>query len=235
MVLSSRLGSGRIKQRVCRSVVLHSPSPFQLTLPLLFYSTTLTMSTFYRIAAVALFVFSFGLLVGALPSPRAEDASWVVLGADKYPLCALLHKFILEAKACIEVIAGCNDIVTLKAKIAIFVALCNACAADLLKIGANIKVTADIQVSIVTCFVSLITLLVKVCLDLTVKLGVTVVLTLLAEIDIALRLCLVNLDICVGGILELILKGCTGSVFAGLKTLALKACLGLFVSAGVSL
>ncbi|EUC59595.1 transmembrane protein, putative [Rhizoctonia solani AG-3 Rhs1AP] len=164
------------------------------------------MSTFSRIAVVVVFLFSVGLLVSALPSPRAADASWAIVGADMFPVCTLLEKFFLEVKVCIDAIAACHDLVTLKLKVAVFVALCKGCAADLLKIGADVKITAEAQASIVNCFVSMLTLLVQVCVNLTAKFGVAVIATLCAEIDIVLKFLFVHLDICINGVLGLIAK-----------------------------
>lgn len=41
---------------------------------------------------------------------------------------------------------------------------------------------------------------------MTVKFGLAVVVELLAKVDVALRLCLVNLNVCIDGIIVLIAK-----------------------------
>jgi hypothetical protein len=46
--------------------------------------------------------------------------------------------------------------------------------------------------------------IVQVCVSVVVKFGILVVLTLLAKIDICLNLLLVNLGICVEGLLHLV-------------------------------
>ncbi|KAH7332979.1 hypothetical protein B0J17DRAFT_631968 [Rhizoctonia solani] len=184
------------------------------------------MSTFYRFAGLAVVLISFGLLVSALPSPRAEDAAWVITGTD--PMSLIFANFFIEVKTCISAIAGCQDLVTLKANIAIFVALCNKCAADLLKIGTVVKLTADAQASIVACFVALFTLLVKVLLNLTVKFGLPVIISLCVEVDACLHLLLKNLDVCFHGIVALIVKACAGSVVDAFFKLGFESCLPLF-------
>lgn len=183
------------------------------------------MSTFYRFAGLAVVFISFGLLVSALPSPRAEDAAWVITGTDAVSLiCA---DFLVKVKACLDVIAGCQDLVKLKVNILVLVSLCNACAADLLKIGANVKVTADAQASIVKCFAAFLILFVKVFADLSVKFGLTVIVTLCAEIDVCIKALFVALNICLDGVLALIVKECAGAVTSVFVSLKLKLCIAL--------
>ncbi|CUA75368.1 Major DNA-binding protein [Rhizoctonia solani] len=169
------------------------------------------MSTFSRIAAVVVFLFSVGLLVSALPSPRGDD-SWSIVGADTIPMCGVLAKFFIEVKACLEAITLCQDIVAVKLQIVALVGLLKGCTADLVKIGADVKIATEVQASIVTCFVSFLTLLVKVCVDLTAKFGLKVIVALCVEVDTCLHALLVQLNVCIHGVLALIVKGCAESV-----------------------
>ncbi|CAE6439028.1 unnamed protein product [Rhizoctonia solani] len=189
------------------------------------------MSTFYRFFGLAIVLISFGLLVSALPSPRDDDTAWVIVGTD--PLCELLKEFFVKARVCLDVIAECQDLVKLKADIAIFVALCNAHAAQLLKVGADVKVTAEAQASIVACYAAMITLLVKACLSLTVKFGLAVIIAICVEVDAALSLVLKNLDLCIKGVVVLIIQACGNAVVGGFAQLKFKLCAALFASLSV--
>ncbi|CUA68700.1 hypothetical protein RSOLAG22IIIB_08072 [Rhizoctonia solani] len=186
------------------------------------------MSTFHRIAAVAILICSFAFFASALPSPRVNKSSWDIVGADRFELCAILAIYFSKAKDCIDSIAQCNDLVTLKARIAIFVALCNTCAIELLKISAEVKISAEAQASIVTCFVSLLTLLVKVFVALTLKFSITVVVALCGEVDVVVHLLLKSLEVCIKGVVALIVKACAGSVIDGFLMLSFKHCLNVF-------
>jgi hypothetical protein len=116
-------------------------------------------------------------------------------------------------------------VVDLAAKVEVLVADVTACAKAILAIGANIEidaaVKADIAVkvaaiiavslapSIPSIFFSLTVLfqvIVKACLSVSVKFGIFVVLALLAKIDICLQLLLINLGICIDGIVVLVAK-----------------------------
>ncbi|KAF8695631.1 hypothetical protein RHS03_07987, partial [Rhizoctonia solani] len=187
------------------------------------------MSTFYRFLCFAVVLVSFSLLVSALPSPRTDNA-WLIASND--PLCTCINEFMAKAKACIDVIAGCRDPITLKANIAVFVALCNAHAAQLLTIGAAVKVTAESQASIVACYAAMITLLIQTCINLTVKLGVAVVVTACVGLDAAIVLVLKNLDICIKGVVVLIVNTCKNAVVGGFPQLNFNLCANLFVTVG---
>ncbi|KAJ1300172.1 hypothetical protein OPQ81_011924 [Rhizoctonia solani] len=191
------------------------------------------MNTFYRIASLAVLFISFALIVSATSSPRADDTAWVITSTDAVSEC--LKKFFVEIHACINVIADCQDIAALKANILIFVGLCNKYAAELVVIGAGVKVTAEAQANIVACFAAFITLFVKVCLDLTVRFGLAVVVALCVEVDACLQILLKNLDICIKGVVALIAKACGDAVVSGFVQLKLKLCLAIFGKVGLGL
>ncbi|KAG8694793.1 hypothetical protein FRC08_008253, partial [Ceratobasidium sp. 394] len=69
----------------------------------------------------------------------------------------------------------------------------------------------------------------------SVKFGILVVLTLFAKIDICLKLLLVNLNICIGGILTLIAEALASATVGVLGQIHLSACLSVLGLGGLSL
>ncbi|CAE6440612.1 unnamed protein product [Rhizoctonia solani] len=185
------------------------------------------MSSFLRIAGAAALVISFGLAARALPLD--------ILNINISPLnhsdavCHALNKMIdadivVKLRACVN--AG--TIADVKVAIDACVEVIKVCADALLKIDAGVTVDAVAKADIVACIAALITLIVKVCLQLTLKFGVSVVATLFVELDACVRLLLVNLDICIAGILDLIVKACVSVTLGLLAQVKLSLCANLF-------
>ncbi|KAG9084108.1 hypothetical protein FRC06_004205, partial [Ceratobasidium sp. 370] len=155
------------------------------------------MHAFTRVAAFIFFLLSLSFLVSALPSsPRTPDAISGVIGTD--PVSITLAKFVVEIGAKVNALPIAIDVL---------VEVINGCANELLKVSAGVEVTVEAKASIVACICSIITLIAKVCAVVSVKFGLFVVLGRLAKIDVCVKLLLVNLNICIAGILSLILKG----------------------------
>ncbi|CCO31927.1 hypothetical protein RSOLAG1IB_10395 [Rhizoctonia solani AG-1 IB] len=191
------------------------------------------MSSFLRFAGIAAFIVSLGLAVQALsyvpdvkiPVPCGTDAiskviiKLVVDGGLEVKLRALLAlKTIAEIKIALAVITG----------------LFRGCADDLLKIGAGVVAETEATTSIVACFSAIITLFVKIFLQLSVKFGITAVVALCAEIDVVIRECLVNLEVCIAGVLALIVKACLYITVSVLAHLKLDLCADVLAHAGMS-
>ncbi|KAF8597370.1 hypothetical protein BDV93DRAFT_562407 [Ceratobasidium sp. AG-I] len=191
------------------------------------------MSAFTRIAIFAALVLSLSYLVSALPASVINDTIPVITGAD--PVSLACAKYLIDVEIKLKALLGCNSILELKIAVGVLVALLKACAGDLLNTGAGVAVSDEAQASIVACFAATITLLVKVCVAVSVKFGPTVVLVLFTEIDAALRLCLLHLNICVGGILVLIAKAIASVTVGVMAQVHLKLCLSILGLAGVSL
>ncbi|GAB1527834.1 hypothetical protein RhiTH_011022 [Rhizoctonia solani] len=191
------------------------------------------MSSFVRLAGVVALIVSLGLAVQALvyvpdvkiPVPCGKD---LVSKA----LIELVVGGSLEQK--IRALLILNSVAELKVAIAVIVALFKECGDELLKIGAGVAIDVDAHASIVACVSAVITLLVKICLQLSVKFGVAAVVAIFADIDVVLRVCLVNLEVCVVGIVALIVQACvyiTASVLAQVKFVS---CAEVLVKAGLA-
>ncbi|KAF8758442.1 hypothetical protein RHS01_02269 [Rhizoctonia solani] len=173
------------------------------------------MSSFVRLAGVVALIVSLGLAVQAL----------VYVPDVKIPVPC-------EQK--IRALLILNSVAELKVAIAVIVALFKECGDELLKIGAGVAIDVDAHASIVACVSAVITLLVKICLQLSVKFGVAAVVAIFADIDVVLRVCLVNLEVCVVGIVALIVQACvyiTASVLAQVK---FDSCAEVLVKAGLA-
>ncbi|ELU38003.1 hypothetical protein AG1IA_07966 [Rhizoctonia solani AG-1 IA] len=151
-----------------------------------------------RIAGAAALVLSFGLLIHAMPVPQSIEDLHIKVCVGVNVVVHTLHKMVVDGdlESKIKAMAHANTAAELKACVAVLVRLLAACTSDLVKIGANVSINADER------------LLVRVCAHVSVKLGINAVATVFADLDVHVRDLLVNLNICVGGILELIVKAC---------------------------
>lgn len=191
------------------------------------------MSSFTRFAGVAVVILSLGFLVTALPVVKTDVIIPAITGTDAVSLvCA---KLIVDIDVKIKALLACNTIAELHVAIDVLVALFKTCADDLLKVGAGVVVDVEAKASIVACIAAVITLLVKVCAQVTVKFGIAVVAVLFVKIDVVLRLLLVNLNICVGGIVALIAKALASVTVGLLAQVHLKLCLSVLGLAGITL
>ncbi|KAF8595009.1 hypothetical protein BDV93DRAFT_564829 [Ceratobasidium sp. AG-I] len=168
------------------------------------------MSTFTRIAVFAALMLSLSYLVSALPASVVDG---------QVP----------------ATIVGCGTMAELTTAADILVGVFKGCAEELIKSSASVSVSVEAQASIVACFASIIALLVKVCAAVSVKFGPTAVLVVFAKIDVAVRLCLFNLNICVNGILVLIAKAIPSATVGVMPQFHLKLCLNVLGLVGVSL
>ncbi|KAG8684304.1 hypothetical protein FRC11_012293 [Ceratobasidium sp. 423] len=192
------------------------------------------MSSFLRIAgATALFV-SLGLFARAAPLGLFVPAEINALVSTDAISCAL-NKLIVDAQIVAKIQACLNveSLVDLKVAVGVCVDLIKACADELLKIGAGVNVDVAAKADIVACVAAIITLLVRVCLQLTLKFGVAAVATIFADIDVCLKLLLVNLNICIDGVITLIVNAIVSVTVGLLGQVSLPLCASLLASVGV--
>ncbi|KAJ1300167.1 hypothetical protein OPQ81_011919 [Rhizoctonia solani] len=180
------------------------------------------MSSIIRFASIAAALFSVGVLVSALPV-AVNATIQAPVGTDVVSrLCA---KLVVEGQleAHLKALLLCVSIEDLKVKAAVVVELLKACAQELLAIDAKVVVDAQAQVSLVGCLVGIITLCVQVLVQVSLKFGLAVC----ADIDAVLRLLLVNINLCVDGILVLVAKALASVTIGLLAQVNLKLCLGV--------
>ncbi|CUA77841.1 hypothetical protein RSOLAG22IIIB_12859 [Rhizoctonia solani] len=185
------------------------------------------MPSFVQFAGLAAVVLSLGYFASAAPVSLGLFApvNLSCTGTDAVSL--VLAKLILDLEVKINALTACATIADLHIAADVLVALFKGCADDLLKIGAGVAVTVEAQASIVACIAGIITLLVRACIAVTLKFGLAAVIAVYAKIDVALQLLLINLNICIGGILVLIAKAIASVTVGLLAQVQLKLCLGV--------
>ncbi|CUA77104.1 hypothetical protein RSOLAG22IIIB_12553 [Rhizoctonia solani] len=189
------------------------------------------MSSFLRFAGAAAVVLSLGLFATALPVIVVNAKVVGVVGVDA--VCAALTKLVVDLciEAKIKALLTCGTLAELEVAVKALIAVCQICADDLIKIGANVSVTADAQLSIIACVCSIITLLVQVLVQVCLKFGIAATVTLCAQIDVVVRLLLVNLNICIDGIVGLIVKALATVIVTLCAQVKLDLCVALFAKA----
>ncbi|KAJ1300180.1 hypothetical protein OPQ81_011932 [Rhizoctonia solani] len=193
------------------------------------------MSSFLRIAGAAALFISLGLVARAAPVGILADIKINALISTDAVSCAL-NKLFVDADI-VAKINACLDVTTvadLKVAVGLCVSLMKGCADELLKIGAGVALDVDAKANIVASIAALITLLVKVLLQLTLKFGVSAVATIFADIDVVLKLLLVNLNVCVDGIVALIVKAVASVTIGLLGQINLGLCASLLASIGAT-
>ncbi|CAE7152945.1 unnamed protein product [Rhizoctonia solani] len=220
----------KYKRPRSNALLLHhlaTPCISYLVSSLSLYTTFFTMPSFVQFAGLAAVVLSLGYFATAAPVTLGLFAPVKLscIGTDEVSL--LLAKLILGLDAKINALTSCGSLAELNVAVDVLVALFKGCADDLLRIGAGVVVTVEAQASIVACIAGIITLLVRACIAVTLKFGLVAVVTIFAKIDVALQLLLVNLNICIGGIIALIAKAIASVTVGLLAQVQLKLCLGV--------
>ncbi|KEP51796.1 putative transmembrane protein [Rhizoctonia solani 123E] len=188
------------------------------------------MSSFVRFAGFAAVILSLGLFATALPLLNANIVACV--GVDA--VCISLKKLVLDlaVEAKIKALLACVTIAELEIAVKALVAVFQGCADELLDIGADVVVEADAKLSIIACVASIITLLVQVLVQVCLKFGIAATVTLCAQIDVVVRLLLVNLNICIDGIVTLIVKALATVIVTLCAQVKLDLCVALFTKVG---
>ncbi|KAG8716572.1 hypothetical protein FRC09_015558 [Ceratobasidium sp. 395] len=164
------------------------------------------MLAFSRLTSFLLFVLSLSFLTCALRTPAVAGSKELAVrdgGAQ-----ALLDICIdLEAKvaAKVQALGGCNNVADAKVGLVAIVDLIDAAAKAVSAVG-KVEVTADVTVQIVAHVSAMICVVLKLCLELCAKFGLTVFLALLAQLDVCLRLLVLNIDLCMQGFAALLAK-----------------------------
>ncbi|KEP47106.1 putative transmembrane protein [Rhizoctonia solani 123E] len=213
------------------------------------------MQTFGRLLSVLTFLLSLGFFAHALPaapnaglavraygSPAPSNGGYSkpTSGGDVLNIMADLK---VKVDAHVEVLAKAVVVADVKARVDLLVADIKAVATVCtgVKLNVDAEVTAKIAVTIVAIIsvrlvsysisMTFLTLLeqaiVKVCAALSVKIGVQVCLALWAQIDVALHLLILTLNVCISGFLQILIKLCVNldaEVIAALKVVRLDLC-----------
>ncbi|CUA77843.1 hypothetical protein RSOLAG22IIIB_12861 [Rhizoctonia solani] len=165
------------------------------------------MHAFSRFASFLLFVFSLGLIASALPTaPGGNNALATRYGEDKATiLYGLIADLDVKIKADVDVCLKAKTLDEVKIVVDTISADVQACAKAIVALGP-VKLDANVEADIAAKIAAIILVIIKACVDISVKFGLEVVIAVFAKIDLALKCLLVNIGICVEGILVLIAK-----------------------------
>ncbi|KAF8710557.1 hypothetical protein RHS03_01692, partial [Rhizoctonia solani] len=192
------------------------------------------MSSFIRFAGATALVLSLGLFVSALPLVYANLKVAVGTDAVSCSFKKMIIDLALDAK--IKALLVCGSIEELEVAVVALVTLFKGCTDDLVKLGAGVVIDANAKLSLVACVASIITLLVQVLVQVCLKFGIAATVHICAQIDVAIRALLVALNICVDGILVLVVQALATVIVTLCAQVKLDLCLALFskVSATVA-
>ncbi|CAE6452449.1 unnamed protein product [Rhizoctonia solani] len=190
------------------------------------------MSSFLRIAGAAALVLSLGLVARALPVANILTINNIDPLVHTDAISCALNKLIVDAQivAKLQECLNAGTAADLKVCVDLCVTVIKACADELLKIGTGVAVDAQVKADIVFCIAAFITLVVKVCLQLTLKFGVAVVATIFTDLDACIKHLLVTLNICIDGVIELVVKAIADVTLGLLVQVQLSACVSVFAA-----
>ncbi|KAJ1308209.1 hypothetical protein OPQ81_003924 [Rhizoctonia solani] len=120
----------------------------------------------------------------------------------------------------LEVTAGLTVAAGVVAKIVVLIK-----ALVVVHVNVKLDLDVDVKTTIAVQIFACVSLIVKVLAAVSVKLGATICLTLFAQIDVCLRLLLVTLNLCIDGLLDVVISLCANldvHVLAAIKLLDLK-------------
>ncbi|MCV2423860.1 hypothetical protein LNV47_25085, partial [Paucibacter sp. DJ4R-1] len=140
------------------------------------------MIAFTRLTSILLFVLSLGFLVSALPT--AVDSKALAARHASHDLVDLIVDLQAKVEVDVKAIVAVDAVVDLVAKVEVLVADVTACAKAVVAIGANIDIDASVKADIAVKVAAIISVIVKLCVDLVAKFGILVVVGLLAKIDV---------------------------------------------------
>ncbi|ELU37997.1 hypothetical protein AG1IA_07978 [Rhizoctonia solani AG-1 IA] len=191
------------------------------------------MLSFSRLASFLLFVLSLSLLTCAAPTSMSNTlvaregvrgkgdlvvAACIDLRAKAYTKAESIGE-LLEGSILVEVESLCKDIIAFS---------------DVLVKVKTADVDAKVRAEIAAHLLVILKAIIKICAHLIAKLDLKVALELIAKVQVALKLVIDNLDICVSGFLEVFVKlNATSVAEADLRLMAnvhLDVILNLFVS-----
>ncbi|KAJ1306359.1 hypothetical protein OPQ81_007365 [Rhizoctonia solani] len=195
--------------------------------------THFTMIAFSRLTSILLFVLSLGFLVSALPTAVDNKALAARHASDD--LVGLIVDLQAKVDVDVKAIVAVDAAVDLAAKIDVLVADVTACAKAIVAIGAKIDIDASVKADLAVKVAAIISVIVKLCVDLVAKFGILVVVGLLAKIDVCLQLLIVNLGVCVEGIISLVANIVVKLGVSVLASVHLGLCINVLGLIGISL
>ncbi|KAG9078918.1 hypothetical protein FRC06_008047 [Ceratobasidium sp. 370] len=215
------------------------------------------MQTFARLFSIVTFLLSLGFIAQALPTPaqgaalaareygapalyaRSDPSSGTVPYGNGEPaggnhghstpdVLAILLGLKADIDPMLTALVAADTVVVAKVQVDAIVVKVKAVVAVLPTV--LIAVDAEVKAKIAALFVEIFVAIISACASVSVKLGVSVCLSLWAQIDVCLHLLLLALNVCLGGFISIVAKLCLdldASVFVSLKLIHLDLCVAL--------
>ncbi|CUA68924.1 hypothetical protein RSOLAG22IIIB_08169 [Rhizoctonia solani] len=192
------------------------------------------MHVFSRLTSFVLFILSLSLFAHALPAPGSSGAL-----VTRDPKCDQLVDVVVDLKTkvdtCISAIVKAEVVADVSVQIDAIVGHVNTCANAIVAIGAVSDIDTVVKADIAARVAAIIAVIVKACLRLSVKFGLQVFLELFVKIDAAIKLLLVNLSVCIDGIVVLISQIVVATCAHILVTLNFELCLSVLALVNVGI
>ncbi|KAL5637329.1 hypothetical protein ACGC1H_001091 [Rhizoctonia solani] len=192
------------------------------------------MLAFSRLASFLLFVLSLSFLTCAAPTPKSNELAVRGEGAGEAGVLVACIDLRTKVVAHADVIAKLDDLVKVKAVVEVVVKDLNVYADLVLKVK-GVKVDANVQAEIAAHLVVIVNAIVKICASIIAKFGVSVCLDIIATIQVALKLVIDNLNICIAGFVNVFVKLITDVQLKALANVHLDAIVKLCVAVRVKL
>ncbi|KAG8727766.1 hypothetical protein FRC11_012496, partial [Ceratobasidium sp. 423] len=193
------------------------------------------MQTFGRLLSVLTFLLSLGFIAQAMPAaprvglavrqynspesyspsnggytkPSSGNGSGGVIGTpsnggNTIDVLAKVTDLKVKVDAHVAVLAKVEVLADVKVAVEALVVDVKACAAAL--VGVKVDLDAEVKAKIAAVIVAIISAIVKVCATVSAKIGVQACLALWAQIDVAIHLLILTLNVCVAGLLKVIIN-----------------------------
>ncbi|KAB5590196.1 transmembrane protein [Ceratobasidium theobromae] len=214
------------------------------------------MQSFGRLLSVLTFLLSLGFVARALPSPARSDALTVrsyntpdyKSTSDKYTtpyenddrsgskttdpsqsnsidILGVMVGLKGQLTPKVALLAKANTVVDATVEVTAIVDIVKNACAPLANVTLN--VAADVQVRIAHIVVDILVAIISACATVSARLGVSVCLSLWAQIDVVLHLLILTLNACISGLLKLIIDLCANldaEILAHLDIIHLDLC-----------
>ncbi|CAE6399614.1 unnamed protein product [Rhizoctonia solani] len=193
------------------------------------------MLAFSRITSILLFVLSLSFLTCAAPAPKANDlAIREGVRGDDGLLVAGCIDLLTKTNTHADLISKTDDPVEAKAAVALVVNDLKVYA-DLVSKVKGLKANLDVQAEIAAHLLVIVKAVIKICASLIAKFGLNVALELIATVQVALKLVIDNLNICITGFLDVFVKIVAEADVKALADVHLNAILKVIVALRVKL
>ncbi|CAE6397236.1 unnamed protein product [Rhizoctonia solani] len=193
------------------------------------------MLAFSRLTSFLLFVLSLSFLTCAAPTPKSNELAIRGEGAGEAGvLVAACVDLRIKVVAHAEVIAKFNDLAMVKAAVEVVVKDLKVYADLVLKVK-GVKVDADVQAEIAAHLLVIVNAIVKICASIIAKFGLSVCLDIIATLQVALKLVIDNLEICIVGFVNVFVKLITDVQLKAIANVRLDAIVKLCVDIRVKL